>query len=77
MAEFFCFYASGCVRMAATRDMKKERKFMSSIHLSPFSGPAFIQRSARLVNKMNNLWLSALVLHYPNSQNSNSCAISR
>lgn len=25
---------------------------MSSIHLSPFSGPAFILRSARLVNKM-------------------------
>jgi len=56
---------------------KKERKFMSSIHLSPFSGPAFIQRSARLVNNMNNLWLTALVLHYPNSKNSNSCAISR
>jgi hypothetical protein len=50
---------------------------MSSIHLSTFSGPAFIQRSARLVNKMNNLWLTALVLHYPNSKNSNSCAISR
>lgn len=56
---------------------KKERRFMSSIHLSTFSGPAFIQRSARLVNKMNNLWLTALVLHYPNSKNSNSCAISR
>ena len=39
---------------------------MCSIQISLYSGPAFISRSARLVNNMNHFWLSALVLQYPN-----------